>query len=68
MEEITKQEFWILENNLLEIEKTTGELEVVKNGEGRLYKRGFKKWFRSIPEKNIYLADPSLILTFLRKG
>ena len=67
MEEITRAEFWKLEEKLSEIEQTTGKLDIVRSGgEGKLYKRGFKKWMRSIPEKGVYLADTSLILKFLR--
>jgi hypothetical protein len=72
MEEITAQEFWKLQDRLSEIEQTTGKLQVLRFGDNDLlYRRGFKKWFRSLTTEGgvrIYFADPSLVLTFLRKG
>ena len=71
MEEITAQEFWKLQDKLSEIEETTGKLDVVKYGDNDLlYRRGFKKWFRSLTMfetgQRIYFADPSLIREFLK--
>lgn len=71
MIEITREQFWELENRVADcsIQRITNELIVERNGEGRLYKnKGLagKKWFRSIPEQNVYLADAKLIQEFLK--
>lgn len=70
MNEIERDQFYKLEDLVVscDIQKVTGELEIKHDGEGRLYKNkglGGKKWFRSIPDKGVYLADPALIEKFL---
>lgn len=72
MNEITREQFEHLENCVADcsIQKVTGELEVVNTpGGGKLYRnKGLmgKKWFRSMPEQGVWLADPKLIKRFLK--
>lgn len=63
MKEITREQFWKLEDLVAscEMQKFTGELQVEHHGEGKLYKNSRGKWFRSIPEQNLYLADSKLL-------
>lgn len=67
MNEITREEFWILEDKVVscELQKVTGDLIVEHHGEGKLYRNSAGKWLRSIPEQNVYLAHPKLIKKFL---
>ncbi len=55
--EITRTEFWKLEDKLSEIEKFTGKLEVSNHG-GKLYHNSRGNWFREY--NGIYFCDPKL--------
>ena len=69
MNEISRDSFWKLEELVAncKLQEFTGELEIEHLRNGKLYKNSKGKWFQSIHNPEIYLADPKLIKKFKLK-